>query len=199
MCKIDGSTSSPKRYLWSGQCFADSCKLEHGGVWHCVLYRTWLVYHTHTTLRVQPVHGLDSEFTKLFQQLPNTKIASIPKLDNVMRQIKSHQARTMSGSQPHLPINQTFCWNFRRHESQTHRTWTTYHWKGGAQFRFVNSVIDDSKNSTLMHIRLKSSKPDPFCNRVDVFQGRTGELVKEDRQGLYSPLQTGPNRQRNAS
>ena len=29
---------------------------------------------------------------------------NMPKLDQVMRQIKSHQARTMSGSQPCLPI-----------------------------------------------------------------------------------------------
>ena len=31
-----------------------------------MLDRTWLVCHTHTTLCVQCVHGLDSKFAKLF-------------------------------------------------------------------------------------------------------------------------------------
>ena len=73
------------------------------------------------------------------------------------------------------------------------------------RFSFVDLVIDDPKNPTLMCIRLKSSKPDPFCNRVDVFLGRTKESAIPNRSHvgildrqrrlarvLYSPSQTGP-------
>ena len=40
---------SPKRWFWSRHCFADSCKLKWTTVWLCVLDRTRLVCHTHTT------------------------------------------------------------------------------------------------------------------------------------------------------
>ena len=38
---------------------------------------------------------------------------------------------------------------------------------------FADMVVDDPKNPTLMRIRLKLSKTDPFCNEVDIFLGRT--------------------------
>ena len=41
---------SIKRYFQSRHCFADSCELKWTIVWRCVVDRTWLVCHAHTTL-----------------------------------------------------------------------------------------------------------------------------------------------------
>ena len=43
----------------------------------------------------------------------------------------------------------------------------------GMHLNFADVEVDDPKNPTLMRIRLKSSKMDPFRKRVDIFLGRT--------------------------
>ena len=66
----------------------------------------------------------------------------------------------------------------------------------GTHLNFADVAIDDPKNPTLMGIRLKSSKTDPFRNGVDIFLGRTKNqlcpieamlaflAVRGDRQGF---------------
>ena len=67
---------SIKRYFQSRHCFADSCELEWTIVWRCVVDRTWLVCHTHTTLwawRVRHACGLgvnsQNSFNKILKKI----------------------------------------------------------------------------------------------------------------------------------
>ena len=71
-------------------------------------YTAWLANQglTHKTLKT---YLAAVRHLQIAEGLPDPKIASMPKLEQVMRGVKAHQARSTSGSQPRHPTLQTFC------------------------------------------------------------------------------------------
>ena len=183
-------------------------------------YTAWLANQglTHKTLKT---YLAAVRHLQIAEGLPDPKIASMPKLEQVMRGIKSHQARSTSGSQPRLPITPDVLLKMRKvWESDSRNPDNIMLWAAacscffgffrageitvpsegaydaGTHLNFADVAIDDPKNPSLMRIRLKSSKTDPFRNGVDIFLGRTKNqlcpieamlaflAVRGDRQGF---------------
>ena len=108
---------SIKRYFQSRHCFADSCELEWTIVWRCVVDRTWLVCHTHTTLwawRVRHACGLgvnsQNSFNKILKSFYLRKFI-LSELCHVVFIWGKHQ-NSCSKQQPqfsqrHLTLNRT--------------------------------------------------------------------------------------------
>ena len=160
-------------------------------------YTAWLA-NQGLTHRTSKTYLAAARHLQIAEGLPDPKIASMPKLDQVMRGIKSHQARTTAGSQPRLPITPDIPMKRRRvWESDSRNPDNVMLWAAactcffgffrageitvpsegaydaGTHLNFADVAVDDPRNPTLMHIRLKSSQTDPFRNGVDICLGRT--------------------------
>ena len=160
-------------------------------------YIAWLANQglTHKTLKT---YLAAIRHLQIAEGLPDPKIACMPKLDQVMRGIKSHQARTTTGARPRLPITPDILlklrkvWELNPQNPDNIMLWAAactcffgffrageitvpseMAYDAGAHLNFADVAIDDPKNPTLMRIRLKASKTDPFRNGVDVYLGRT--------------------------
>ena len=129
---------------------------------------------------------------------PDPHIGDMPRLEQVMRGIKSQHARQGRASRPRLPITPpilremkgvwerdpsnfdhimiwaacTLCFfGFLRSGEITVPADNGY--DPGAHVSFTDVAIDDRSNPKLMRIRIKASKTDPFRKGVDIFVGRT--------------------------
>ena len=71
-------------------------------------YTVWLANQglTHKTLKT---YLAAVRHLQIAEGLPDPKIATMPKLEQVMRGIKSHQARSHQGLSHASPSLQTFC------------------------------------------------------------------------------------------
>ena len=128
---------------------------------------------------------------------------SMPTLQKALRGVRSIQSKRGRGSRTRLPITPELLHNIRRHweKETTERANVIMLWaacttcffgffrageittpsdKGidpNVHLSFADLAIDNQANPTTLRIRLKQSKTDPFRRGVDVFVGRTGDLL----------------------
>ena len=125
-------------------------------------------------------------------------IASMAKLEQALKGIKVHQAKSTRGRRTRLPITpgimkklrlvweeKANCWNnimlwvamctcffgFLRAGEMTVVSEALY--DAGAHLNFADVAIDDPSNPSILRLRLKASKMDPFRRGIDIFMGRT--------------------------
>ena len=129
---------------------------------------------------------------------PDPKIADMAKLGQVLRGIKREQAISNPHSRNRLPITPLILrkiraiWDKDGTEPDNIMLWAASclcffgfmragevtipsesSYDPGVHLNFGDIAIDDPAKPTLLRIRLKASKTDPFRRGVDVFVGRT--------------------------
>ena len=129
---------------------------------------------------------------------PDPRVGDMPRLSQVMRGIKSKQAKQGRQSRPRLPItpsilrqmrqvwvqsgedfNHIMLWaasttcffGFMRAGEITVPSQGAY--DPSAHLSFNDIAVNDPTDPTLMEIRVKASKTDPFRNGVNLYVGRT--------------------------
>ena len=134
--------------------------------------------------------------------LPDPGISNMPKLEGVVRGIKSTQARAQSSKCTRLPITPhiirsigvvweaqglshdhvmlwaavTLCFfGFLRSGEVTVPSDAAF--DPATHLTFNDISIDDSTNPTLLKLHLKASKSDPFRKGVDIVVGRTNNKL----------------------
>ena len=135
---------------------------------------------------------------QIAQGMADPGIACMAKLEQVLKGIKVHQAKAMPGRQTRLLITPEImkklrlvweekanCWNnimlwaaactsffgFLRAGEMTISSEASY--DAGAHLNFADVAIDNPSNPSILRLRLKASKTDPFQRGVDIFIGRT--------------------------
>ena len=132
------------------------------------------------------------------QGLPDPLISDMPKLEGVVRGIKTHQARKNASGPKRLPITSTILQQIHDylqphfHEMDTVMIWAAAStcffgflrageltvpsevaFDAGTHLCFADLSIDNTDNPTRVTLHLKASKTDPFRKGVDVVIGRT--------------------------
>ena len=130
--------------------------------------------------------------------LPDPNIGDMPRLKQIIRGIKSFQAKQGRQSRPRLPITPTILRSIRNIWSKSSPThdqvllWAAFTlaffgflrsgeicspsdkaYDPTAHLSFSDVAIDDPQNPSIMRVHLKTSKTDPFRKGVDIFLGRT--------------------------
>ena len=130
--------------------------------------------------------------------LPDPNIGDMPRLKQIIRGIKSFQAKQGRQSRPRLPITPTILRSIRNVWSKSSPThdqvllWAAFTlaffgflrsgeicspsdkaYDPTAHLSFSDVAIDDPQNPSIMRVHLKTSKTDPFRKGVDIFLGRT--------------------------
>ena len=129
---------------------------------------------------------------------PDPHIGDMPRLSQVIKGIKSHQAKQGRQNQPCLPITPTILRDLKRiwdraADNFDHiMVWAACtlcffgFMRAGeitvpydnaydptAHLFFADIAIDDPGHPTIMQVRIKASKADPFRKGIDVYIGRT--------------------------
>ena len=134
--------------------------------------------------------------------LPDPGIPSMPKLEGVLGGIKATQARTLTSTHTRLPItapiikrvgevwealgpskDHIMLWaavtlaffGFLRSGEVTVSSDSAF--DPAAHLTFDDVKVDNITNPTLLKIRLKASKTDPFRNGIDIVVGRTNNKL----------------------
>ena len=129
---------------------------------------------------------------------PDPRIGDMPRLSQVMRGVKSQQAKEGRQGRPRLPITpsilcklrqtwehasgdfdhimlwaaSTTCFfGFMRAGEITIPSWDAY--DPSAHLSFADIAVDDPSKPSLMEVRVKASKTDPFRKGVNLYMGRT--------------------------
>ena len=135
---------------------------------------------------------------QIAHSLPDPHISSMPKLEGVIKGIKSQQAKKQPVVRPRLPITPVIMQKMRAVWEKDSRNqdnimlWAAVcacffgfmrsgeitvpsesAYDPGAHLTYSDVSIDDPGHPTLMKLRLKASKTDPFRKGVDIVMGRT--------------------------
>ena len=122
----------------------------------------------------------------------------MPRLAQVMKGIKASQAKQGRRVKPRLPITPSILTqiksflNKKPEDFDNIMAWAAYttcffgflrageicipsdsEYDSGAHLSFSDIAIDSPTNPTIMQVRIKSSKTDPFRKGVDIYLGRT--------------------------
>ena len=139
---------------------------------------------------------------QIASELPDPGIATMPRLEGVIKGIKSIQARAQSSKRTRLPItphiimaigavweaqglsqDQVMLWaaltlcffGLLRSGEVTVPSQSAF--DPSTHLTFEDIKVDNTTNPTLLKVRLKSSKTDPFRKGVDVVVGRTNNKL----------------------
>lgn len=129
---------------------------------------------------------------------PEPHIGDMPRLAQIMKGIKSSQAKQGRQPKPRLPITPPILIQIKTLlEKQPNNfnnimLWAAYTtcffgflrageicipsdagYDPGAHLSFSDIAVDNALNPTLMQVRIKASKTDPFRQGVDIYLGRT--------------------------
>ena len=130
------------------------------------------------------------------------RMSSMARLEQVLRGIKSLQARTRGRSLPRLPITPDLLLKMKGVWQKRGTTWdntmlwaavtlcffgffrsgeitvpTTSAFDEGAHLTFRDVTVDSVEHPQVLRVRLKASKTDPFRVGINVFVGRTDKGV----------------------
>ena len=125
-------------------------------------------------------------------------IGDMPRLAQVMKGIKASQAKQGRRVKPRLPITPSILTqiksflNKKPEDFDNIMAWAAYttcffgflrageicipsdsEYDSGAHLSFSDIAVDSPTNPTIMQVRIKSSKTDPFRKGVDIYLGRT--------------------------
>ena len=125
-------------------------------------------------------------------------IGDMPRLAQVMKGIKASQAKQGRQAKPRLPITPSILTqiksflNKKPEDFDNIMAWAAYttcffgflrageicipsdsEYDSGAHLSFSDIAVDSPTNPTIMQVRIKSSKTDPFRKGVDIYLGRT--------------------------
>ena len=134
--------------------------------------------------------------------LHDPRIGDMPRLSQVMRGIKSHQAKVGRQPKPRLPITPSILHKIRKvwdRDPQDYdhiMLWAActvcffcflrsgeisvpsdQGYDAGAHLSYSDIAVDSTANPTSMQVRIKSSKTDPFRKGIDLYVGRTGNAL----------------------
>ena len=134
---------------------------------------------------------------------PDPHIGDMPRLEQVLKGIKSSQVRQGKQPRKRLPITPSILRQIRRVWEQESSTdyncimlWaactlcffgffrageitvpTDMSFDAGAHLTFADIAIDSKENPSVMEIRLKASKTDPYRKGISIYVGRTGNAL----------------------
>ena len=132
--------------------------------------------------------------TQIALGLPDPSMASMPKLEGVIKGIKGTQARSGSSKKKRLPITPSILNSMRQWEKQEDHVmlWAAVtlsffgFFRSGevtvpsdsafdpsAHLTFEDVSVDQITDPRVLKVHLKTSKTDPFRKGVDVFVGKT--------------------------
>ena len=127
---------------------------------------------------------------------PEPRLGDMPRLSQIMKGIKSHQAKQGRKPKPRLPITPAILQKIRKEifknpSFNNKMLWATctlcffgflrsgeicvpseQEYDAGAHLSFSDVAIDNFSSPSTMQVRIKASKTDPFRIGVDIYLGR---------------------------
>ena len=144
-------------------------------------------------------------FHQIFSGLPDPGISNMVRLEQLLKGIKSVQARLKKNQRPRLPITPSILKCMKavwiptsnlRIKRDNKMLWaactlcffgffrvgelmssSTSSYDPETQLTFRDIAIDNVKSPTLLQVHLKASKTDPFREGVDVYVGKSGNDI----------------------